>query len=45
MLLTALWRGCDAKVIETLLDFGAPFRSDLENESAIEVPLLFNRMF
>jgi hypothetical protein len=39
MLLTALWRGCDIAVIELLLMFGAPFRSDLENESALEVAI------
>lgn len=39
MLLTALWRGCESVVIELLLAFGAPFRSDLENESALEVAL------
>jgi ankyrin repeat protein len=39
MLLTALWRGCDSGVIELLLAYGAPFRSDLENESALEVAI------
>lgn len=39
MLLTALWRGCDGSIIELLLSYGAPFRSDLENESALEVAI------
>jgi hypothetical protein len=39
MLLTALWRGCEASIIELLLSYGAPFRSDLENESALEVAI------
>jgi len=39
MLLTALWRGCGERVIRLLLEYGAPFRSDLENESALEVAI------